>query len=60
MSEVKKLGLENKDGVVVRAMAWPASEAESATLVKRHDTKRLELLASVQGLKNLKVGYDTL
>lgn len=60
MSEVKKLGLENKDGVVVRAMAWPASEAESATLVKRHDTKRLELLASVQGLKNQKVGYDTL
>lgn len=60
MSEVRKLGLENKDGVVVRAMAWPASEAESATLVKRHDTKRLELLASVQGLKNQKVGYDTL
>lgn len=60
MSEVKKLGLENKDGVVVRAMAWPASEAESATLVKRHDTKRLELLASVQGLKNQKIGYDTL
>lgn len=59
MSEVKKLGLENEEGVIVRAMAWPASEAQTATLVKRHDTKRLELLASVQGLKNQKVSYDT-
>lgn len=60
MGEVRKLALRNADGVVVRAMAWPLTESNDATLIQREDTKRFELMSSLKGLDALGVRYKTL
>lgn len=57
---MKRLALENSDGVVVRALAWPETEAESVTVVRRKDTRRLELMISLAALKAERVEYETL
>lgn len=60
MNETKRLALENQDGVVVRTLAWPESEADTVTIVRRKDTRRVELLTSIKALEDKKVGFETL
>lgn len=51
---------ENTDGVVVRTIAWPATSADTLTILRRKDTRRVELMTSVQSLESKKIGFDTL
>lgn len=60
MNETKRLALENQDGVVVRTLAWPATEVDTVTIVRRKDTRRVELLTSVKGLEDGKIAFETL
>ncbi|MDX9730362.1 MAG: AgmX/PglI C-terminal domain-containing protein [Bdellovibrionales bacterium] len=60
MNEAKRLALENNDGVVVRTLAWPEGESDTLTIVRRKDTRRLELLASLEALKVKRLEYETL
>ncbi len=60
MIETRRLALENSEGVVVRTLAWPDGEADSWTVVRRKDTRRVELLASLKVLENNRVQFETL
>ncbi|CAN5563173.1 hypothetical protein BH10BDE1_BH10BDE1_29190 [soil metagenome] len=51
---------ENTAGVVVRTIAWPATSADTLTILRRKDTRRVELMTSVQSLESKKIGFDTL
>lgn len=51
---------ENTDGVIVRTVSWPSTESDTLTILRRKDTRRVELLTSVEGLKTKKIAFDTL
>lgn len=58
--EARKLALENLDGVVVRTLAWPTSETDVLTVIRRKDTRRIELMTTLAGLKAERVEFETL
>jgi hypothetical protein len=58
--EAKKLALENLDGVVVRTLAWPSDESDVLTVIRRKDTRRVELMTTLAGLKAERVEFETL
>ena len=58
--ETRRLALENSDGVVVRTLAWPEGEADSWTIVRRRDSRRVELFASLKVLDHHRIAYDKL
>ena len=60
MTQATRIAIENKDGVTVRTMVWPESQGSTAHLIRRGDTKRLELTNSVTKLDSDKVAYDKL
>lgn len=64
MMETRRLALENSEGVVVRTLAWPENgtdgEAESWTVVRRKDTRRVEILASLNVLERNRIAFDKL
>jgi len=57
---LKSLAFENNDGVVVRTLAWPEGESDTLTVVRRKDTRRVELMASTKALESKRVKFDTL
>lgn len=59
-NQAEFLAFENDDGVVVRMLAWPENESDTLTVVRRKDTRRVELLASTAALESKKVKFDTL
>lgn len=58
--EAKRLALENMDGVVVRTLAWPSDENDVLTVIRRKDTRRVELMTTIDGLKAARVEFETL
>ncbi|HRK08698.1 MAG TPA: AgmX/PglI C-terminal domain-containing protein [Pseudobdellovibrionaceae bacterium] len=60
MTQATRIAIENQEGVTVRTMAWPESQGSTAHLIRRNDTKRLELTPSMERLDREKVGYDKL
>lgn len=51
---------QNTDGVVIRTLAWPENEGETLTIVRRKDTRRVELLSNLTALEKNNVKFDTL
>lgn len=51
---------ENTDGVVVRTIAWPSTSADTLTILRRKDTRRVELMTSVKSLEMKRIAFDTL
>lgn len=60
MTQATRIAIENQEGVTVRTMAWPESQGSTAHLIRRNDTKRLELTPSMDRLDRDKVTYDKL
>lgn len=60
MMETRRLALENSEGVVVRTLAWPEGEGESWTVVRRRDTRRVEVLGSLKSLERKRIQFETL
>jgi hypothetical protein len=60
MTQATRIAIENQEGVTVRTLAWPESQGSTAHLIRRNDTKRLELTPSVDRLDREKVAYDKL
>lgn len=60
MTQATRIAIENQEGVTVRTMAWPESQGSTAHLIRRNDTKRLELTPSMDRLDREKVTYDKL
>lgn len=58
--EAKKIALENQDGIVVRTMVWPDSETDQLTVIRRKDSRRLELMTSLDELNKKKIAFETL
>jgi hypothetical protein len=58
--EAKRIALENQDGVVVRSMAWPDWEPDELTVIRRRDSRRLELMTSLDELRKKQIQFETL
>ena len=58
--EARKIAFENLDGVVVRTMAWPDAETDQFTVIRRKDSRRLELMTSLDELRKKKIAFETL
>lgn len=56
----EKVAFENQDGVVIRTLAWPENESETLTIVRRKDTRRIEVMSTLAGLEKERVKFDTL
>lgn len=59
-SNSRNFAFENTDGVVVRTIAWVDEEGDRLTIVRRKDTRRIELMTSLKSLESARVGFDTL
>lgn len=55
-----KYSLENLEGVHVRTLAVPETDSDTLSVVRRYDTKRIELVTSTSPLESKKVRYDLL
>lgn len=58
--EARKIAFENLDGVVVRTMAWPDAETDQLTVIRRKDSRRLELMTSLDELRKKKIAFETI
>ena len=56
----KNLAFENLDGVVIRTLSWPENEGETLTILRRKDTRRIELMTNLSSLEKNRVKFDTL
>lgn len=58
--EAQRFAFENLDGVQVRTFAVPANSADQLTVIRRKDSRRIELVYSTDALAKRKVAFDTL
>lgn len=55
-----RYSLENLEGVHVRTLALPETDSETLSVVRRLDTKRIELVTSTESLESKKIRFDLL
>jgi hypothetical protein len=58
--EAQRFAFENLDGVQVRTFALPANGADRLTVIRRKDSRRVELVYSTDALAKRKIAFDTL
>jgi hypothetical protein len=58
MMQATRIAIENQDGVVLRTLSWPESSPAEAVVIRRRDTRRVEIMPSTVRLDSKKVSYE--